>query len=297
LFSSLFAARSVGAALLTLCIAANAAAAEEELAADQPQGAASSAQSTQEAAAEMAKEPAVSAAPAVETFLDRLMRAESNGRDFAANPRSTALGAFQFIKSTFVEVARRHFADEVSALTDSQILALRTDRTFARKAAAAYTNTNAALLAEQGLDITHANLRLAYLLGPYGAIKVLQASRYAPVSSVLPAGVLRANPFMGRMRAAHLIAKAARDVGQEPESGSEVVPLEPHIRPVAARPSPRVSPRPAGPNSKTASKAACNGKLTSCRRFLALKQKAKSRVVQSRGSPKTTARKAYASSS
>jgi hypothetical protein len=34
------------------------------------------------------------------TFLDRLMHAESAGRDSAANPRSTALGPFQFIKST-----------------------------------------------------------------------------------------------------------------------------------------------------------------------------------------------------
>ena len=41
------------------------------------------------------------ASPATfDKFLDRLMRAESNGRDEAANPRSTALGAFQFIKSS-----------------------------------------------------------------------------------------------------------------------------------------------------------------------------------------------------
>ena len=73
-----------------------------------------------------------------ETFLDRLMRAESNGRDFAANPRSTALGPFQFIKATFIEVTRRHFA-EVASFSDEQVLALRTDRAYARRAAAIYS--------------------------------------------------------------------------------------------------------------------------------------------------------------
>ena len=44
---------------------------------------------------------------AFHTFLDRLMGAESAGRSHAKNPRSSALGPFQFINSTFLAVMRR----------------------------------------------------------------------------------------------------------------------------------------------------------------------------------------------
>ena len=64
--------------------------------------------------------------PAFDMFLDRLMRAESGGRDTAANPRSTALGPYQFIKSTFLDLARRHFGIEVQELSEDEILRLRT---------------------------------------------------------------------------------------------------------------------------------------------------------------------------
>ena len=75
---------------------------------------------------------------AFDSFLDHLMRAESNGRNTAANPRSTALGPFQFIKSTFLDVMRRHFSADIAHLNETDILALRTDRGFARRAAAAF---------------------------------------------------------------------------------------------------------------------------------------------------------------
>ena len=44
-----------------------------------------------------ASAPAADASPGLtlETFLDRLMMAESSGRDDARNPRSTAVGAFR----------------------------------------------------------------------------------------------------------------------------------------------------------------------------------------------------------
>jgi hypothetical protein len=45
-------------------------------------------------------------------FLDRLM-AESSGRSAAKSPRPTAFGSFQFIKSTFLDITRRHFRDPI----------------------------------------------------------------------------------------------------------------------------------------------------------------------------------------
>ena len=214
----------------------------------------------------LAAEKAVPAAAAsdksgFEMFLDRLMRAESGGRDTAANPRSTALGPYQFIKSTFLDLARRHFGVEVQELSEDEILRLRTDRTFARRCAETYSRENFAFLAEQGLQPTFGHLRLAFLVGPYAAARVLQAAPATPVAEVLGSAVVRANPFMARMSTSNLIAKTARDVG---ESASEVdVPA--HVRVAAAQPAPVASPRPVSRALRV--RHACNPKLASCRKF------------------------------
>jgi hypothetical protein len=196
---------------------------------------------------------------AFDMFLDRLMRAESGGRDTAANPRSTALGPYQFIKSTFLDLARRHFGVEVQELSEEEILRLRTDRTFARRCAETYSRENLTFLAEQGLEPTFGHLRLAFLLGPFAAARVLQAAPATPVTEVLGPAVVRANPFMARMSTSNLIAKTARDVG---ETASEVAA---HVRVAAAQPAPVVSPRPV--SRALSARHACNPKLASCRKF------------------------------
>src|SRR5262245_60302275 len=243
-----------------------------------------------------AAEKAVPAAPgdrsAFEAFLDHLMRAESGGRDTAANPRSTALGPYQFIKSTFLDLARRHFGLEVQELSEDEILRLRTNRAFARRCAETYSRENFAFLSEQGLQPTFGHLRLAFLLGPFAAARVLQAAPATPVADVLGPAVIRANPFMARMSASNLIARTARDVG---ESASEVDIATPrHVRLAAAEPVSRprsvlrgLRARPpvhvrlamaqAEPVSRPRavlrglrSRHTCNTKLASCRRFVEL---------------------------
>src|SRR5262245_41385121 len=199
--------------------------------------------------------------PAFDMFLDRLMRAESGGRDTAANPRSTALGPYQFIKSTFLDLARRHFGIEVQELSEDEILRLRTDRSFARRCAETYSRENLAFLAEQGLAPTFGHLRLAFLVGPFAAARVLQAAPATPVADVLGSAVVRANPFMARMSTSNPIAKTARDVG---ESASEV-DMVPHTRVAVAQPAPVVSARPV--SRALSARHACNPKLASCRKF------------------------------
>ncbi|HJZ32975.1 MAG TPA: hypothetical protein VKF35_17785 [Hyphomicrobiaceae bacterium] len=191
-----------------------------------------------------------------ETFLDRLMRAESGGRDSAANPRSTALGPYQFIKSTFLDLARRHFGGEIWELSEQEILRLRTDRSFSRRCAETYSRENLAFLSEQGIEPTFGHLRLAFLLGPFAAARVLQAAPATPVADVLGPAVIRANPFMARMSASNLIAKTARDVG---ETAAEV-DIAPSLR-VA-------EPAPSRPVARALSaRHSCNPKLASCRKF------------------------------
>jgi hypothetical protein len=156
-------------------------------------------------------------------FLDQLMIAESDGDDLARNPESTALGAFQFISSTFLRVVRRHFASETANLSFAEILRLRMDRDFARRAAEAYTKDNAYHLASHGLPTSFPNLRLAYLVGSSGAVKLLQSKPDAKVETILSAQALKANPFMSRMTVADLIAKAARDLSLAPDTQAGLV--------------------------------------------------------------------------
>lgn len=188
-----------------------------------------------------------------ETYLDRLMMAESGGRLNAKNPRSTALGPFQFITSTWLSVTRNHLAEDIEGLNVQQILALRTDRDLARKAAAAYTRENAVHLAGDGIATTYGNLRLAFLLGPGGAARVLQAKPDTPLVSLLGPKVIRANPFMARLTAEDLAQRSAREISIDPAkrlavNGAKVKPKGPQIR------------------------VRCNLSRPSCRRWLAMKK-------------------------
>ncbi len=195
---------------------------------------------------------------AMRLFLDRLMLAESGGRDDARNPRSTALGPFQFIESTFIEVARRHFHTETSNLSPAQVLQLRTNRQFARRAAEAFTRDNAAHLAVAGLEPTFANLRLAFLVGPGGAVRVLKADPASRAATVLGAQVIKANPFMIGMTTADLARWSNRNLSAATLGTARLAADTSRIagsRKAASRPSIAVR---------------CNRGLVSCRRWVAL---------------------------
>jgi hypothetical protein len=201
-----------------------------------------------------------------QTFLDRLMGAESAGVDHAKNPRSTAVGPFQFIKATFLDVTRRHFPTEVAGLTDAQILRRRTERDFARRAAEAFSRDNIGHLKRQGLEPTFAQLRLAFLLGAGDAVRVVQAEPQIPVVQILSSSVIKANPFMARMTASDLLAKSERDV--ERARDETVAMGASQLQP---RPSPRARPGIAVARRQVqARREKCNLHLASCRKFSAL---------------------------
>ncbi|MEW5964816.1 MAG: hypothetical protein AB1749_14795 [Pseudomonadota bacterium] len=193
--------------------------------------------------------------------LDRLMMAESGGDDTARNPRSTALGPFQFIESTFLDIVGQYFAAETTAMSRGEILSLRTNRAFARRAAEAFTRENAAHLASEGVPATYPNLRLAYLVGPTAAVRVLKAAGETPLASLLGPAALKANPFMTRLTAAGLIARSARELSLEPATTTALAD-----GPGALPPKPALA--------KPAIAIKCSLARASCRHWLAT-QKAK----------------------
>lgn len=224
-------------------------------------------------------------ATAMRRFLDRLMMAESGGRDDAKNPRSTALGPFQFIESTFIEVSRRHFPAETQGLSAPQLLALRTKRDFSRRVAEAFTHDNAARLAANGVPTTFANLRLAFFLGPGAAIRVLKSEPRMPVIGIVGVPVVQANPFMAGMTAERLVAWSERNLAAHDTArrrlavkpGALAVVLEPGAAPV--------------PPPKPAIQVACNTALPSCRRWVVLAERqlatAKPRIMAKRNAGPT----------
>jgi len=209
-------------------------------------------------------------------FLDRLMMAESGGRTDARNPRSTAVGPYQFIESTWLDLARRILPAETAALSPAQILALRSDPAFARRGAEAYTNENAATLKANGFEATFPRLRLAFLLGPQGAIRVLQAPPQTRVTQLLGPAVAKANPFMFGLTAEGLIARAARDIAVPATTSAGIAAgdVAPSNGAAAGKPkAPRVTVR-------------CNLELPACRRWQSL---ALARVPAVRGPRKQVA--------
>jgi hypothetical protein len=216
------------AAMVLLCASTSYAAAEDPAsAAGAPPAAGGAAHAPPNPAA------VVDGKAAMDLFLDRLMMAESGGRDGARNPRSTALGPFQFIESTFLEVVARHFAAETAKLE------------------------NAALLVAAGLPASYANLRLAFFAGAEGAIRVLKADPATPVRQLLGAAAIGANAFLARMTAGDVVAWSARNLAASRLS-SEAVTAD----------LSRLSK--AGRARKATVAARCNRRLASCRRWIAL---------------------------
>lgn len=186
-------------------------------------------------------------------FLGHLMLAESGGRLNARNPLSSALGPFQFLSTTFLDIVRRNFPSLAEAKSDAEILALRTDAEVAWNAALIYTRENVRFLSEHGADISGANLRLAFFIGPSAALKVLEAKPEEPLKNILSVAALEANPFLSKMTAAALIERSSREAAG-----------------VGSRFNAAAAARQ-GEKPKIA--VLCNLKLPSCRKWLALAEK------------------------
>ena len=213
------------------------------------------------------------------TFLDRLMMAESGGRDTLANPRSTAVGAYQFIVGTFLAVVRRHFAAETAGQSPEQILALRTNRVFARRAAEAFTTDNAAHLANAGLPASWPNLRLAFLVGAEGAIRVLKAPPASGIRALLGNAVVNANPFMATMTAGGLVNRSARELSlPAPIAIAAATPPERALRQAGLGSGGRLPPAAEQPR-KVEIPVRCELSLASCRRWLALAERRALRIA------------------
>ena len=146
-------------------------------------------------------------------LVDSIIGVESGGNPNATNPNSSASGLGQFIDSTWLSTIRAARPDLADGKSDAELIALKKDPALSREMTEAYANQNQAILAKSGVPVTDGNTYLAHFAGPGGAVKVLQADPSAPVSSILGAAAVKANPFLAGMTAADLQAWASKKVG------------------------------------------------------------------------------------
>jgi tape measure domain-containing protein len=160
---------------------------------------------------------------AVDRFVDNVVKAESGGIANAKNPNSSATGLGQFIESTWLDLFKKNFPDRAASMSNATILALRSDAEISRDLIRAYATENANILRQAGLSVNEAALQLAHFLGPQGAVAVLSAPSGTPVSSVLGASAIKANPSIlgGGATTDDVIAYAQRRASANAEvSGS-----------------------------------------------------------------------------
>lgn len=146
-------------------------------------------------------------------LLDSIIAVESGGNPNAANPSSSASGLGQFIDSTWLSTIRKHRPDLAGGKTDQELLALKTDPGLSKEMIGAYASDNQSILSKAGLPVTDGTTYLAHFAGPQGAVKVLSSSPDTPVSAILGASAVKANPFLNGMTAADLISWAGRKMG------------------------------------------------------------------------------------
>jgi hypothetical protein len=143
----------------------------------------------------MMQPTAVGAPPAVgDAQAMRTAQIEGTGK----NPMSSAQGLHQFIDSTFVGTAKKVFP-ELASKSPAEILALRgtklADGTPIESALEQrFRADNIASLASAGIQPTPGNVYLAHFLGAGGARNVLSADPNTPLSQVVSADAIKANP-------------------------------------------------------------------------------------------------------
>jgi hypothetical protein len=175
------------------------------------------------AAPPVARAPAAN--PSFSTFVDTLQTSENNtGNPAAQNPRSSATGNGQFIKSTWLDIVKATRPDLVAGKSDPQILAMRSDPALSREMTTAYATQNAQLLDGAGLPVTGASLAMAHKLGFGGAQTVLQADANMPLSRLLSGEVMAANPQLKGLTAGAYATQLAKQFGTSPISTAPADP-------------------------------------------------------------------------
>lgn len=167
------------------------------------------------------------------SVVDRIINVESGGKATATNPKSSAVGAGQFISSTWLDLIKTARPDIAQGRDDKALLEMRTDPALSREMVKVLADRNAAYLKTRGLPTDSSAVYLAHFLGPQGAAAVLSADPSQPVSELVSKEAVKANAsILSGKTAGSVIEWAAKKMGAGPTSGTpaDFVPQADRVR-------------------------------------------------------------------
>lgn len=145
------------------------------------------------------------------TVKARIGVVESSGSATARNPRSSAMGLYQFTDGTWLAYYKARFGSQ--GLSDAQIIAKKGDTGLQNTLMDDLMADNAKALQDAGFAVDPGNLYLAHFAGRKGATGLLEADPATPAVLVLGEKVINANPFLRGKTAGDVIAWAHGKMG------------------------------------------------------------------------------------
>ena len=135
---------------------------------------------------------------------DRIRRVEGLGH----NPLSSAQGAFQMLRGTFINQFRKAFPQRAAGMSNDEIAALRNSPEASQlneSLGRHLVSEEGDYLRQKGLGADAGNVYLAHFMGPAGATTLLRANPSDPVANHVDPGVIKANPFLAHMSVGDVI--------------------------------------------------------------------------------------------
>ena len=131
------------------------------------------------------------------TGIMQIARLIHAGEGTGKNPRSSALGPYQFVDSTFAGEFRKNYPERARGMSDREIIALKRSPEGAAISEAMgpkFIANSAKIVERAGFVPDAGNVYLAHFLGPDTAVKVLRANPNAPISRYVSQEAIDANP-------------------------------------------------------------------------------------------------------
>lgn len=151
-------------------------------------------------------------------YLTKMVGAESGGKMVPnAAGASSAFGPAQFTDGTWIDTVKKHAPDVFSSVKGNrqELLQMRTDPKFHMQMAEAFTNENAKILSDAKLPINDQNLYAMHFFGQGAGPKVLAAAPDTPISDLVGAEAIRANPHLKGMTAGQAVAWAGNTINKQ----------------------------------------------------------------------------------